>query len=36
MKNIQTGSQTVMDFADIKYNIDLPDSFFTKESLVKP
>ncbi|MFC1760284.1 outer membrane lipoprotein-sorting protein [Candidatus Neomarinimicrobiota bacterium] len=36
MKNIQTGSQTVMDFADIKYNIDLPDSYFTKESLVKP
>jgi len=36
MKNIQTGSQTVMDFTDIKYNIDLPDSYFTKESLVKP
>ena len=36
MKNIQTGSQTVMDVSDIKYNIDLPDSHFTKESLVKP
>ncbi|NHZ87218.1 MAG: outer membrane lipoprotein-sorting protein, partial [Planctomycetia bacterium] len=36
MKNIQTGSQTVMDVSDIKYNIDLPDSYFTKESLVKP
>jgi hypothetical protein len=36
MKNIQTGSQTVMDVSDIKYNIDLLDSYFTKESLVKP
>ena len=36
MKNIQTGSRTVMDVSDIKYNIDLPDSKFTKESLVKP
>lgn len=36
MKNVQTGSQTVMDVSDIKYNIDLPDSYFTKESLVKP
>ncbi len=36
MKNIQTGSQTVMDFANIKYNIDLPESYFTKESLVNP
>jgi outer membrane lipoprotein-sorting protein len=36
MKNIQTGSHTVMDVSDIKYNIDLPDSYFTKESLVKP
>lgn len=36
MKNIQTGSQTVMDVSDIKYNIDLPDSYFTKDSLVKP
>jgi len=35
MKNIQTGSQTVMDVFDIKYNIDLPDSYFTKENLVK-
>ena len=36
MKNIQTSSQTVMDVSDIKYNIDLPDDYFTKESLVKP
>ena len=36
MKNIQTGSHTVMDVSDIKYNIDLSDSYFTKESLVKP
>jgi len=36
MENIQTGSYTVMDVSDIKYNIDLSDSYFTKESLVKP
>lgn len=36
MKNIQTGSQTVMDFSDMKYNIDLSDSYFTKEALVNP
>ncbi len=36
MKNIQTGSHTVMDVSDIKYNIDLSDSYFNKESLVKP
>ncbi len=36
MKNVQTNSQTVMDFTDIKYNIALSDSYFTKESLVKP
>lgn len=36
MKNIQTGSQTVMDVSDIKYNIDIPDNYFTRESLVKP
>ena len=36
MKNIQTGSHTVMDVSNIKYNIDLPDSYFTKDSLVKP
>ncbi|MBU0529566.1 outer membrane lipoprotein-sorting protein, partial [bacterium] len=36
MKNIQTGSETVMDISDIKYNINLSDSYFTKESLVKP
>ncbi len=36
MKNIQTGSQTVMNVSDIKYNIDLPDSYFTKESLENP
>jgi len=36
MKNIQTGSHTVMDISDIKYNIKLPDDYFTKESLIKP
>ena len=36
MKNIQTGSHTVMDISDIKYNIDLLDDYFTKESLVNP
>ena len=36
MKNVQTGSETVMDISDIKYNINLSDSYFTKESLVKP
>ena len=36
MKNIQTNSCTIMDISDIKYNIDLPDSYFTKQSLVKP
>ena len=36
MKNIQTGCQTIMDVSEIKYNIDLPDSYFTKESLIKP
>ncbi len=36
MKNIQTGSHTIMDVSDIEYNIDLPDNYFTKESLVKP
>jgi len=35
MKNIQTGSQTVMDVSDIKYNIDLSDNFFTKDNLIK-
>jgi hypothetical protein len=35
MKNIQTGSHTVMDVSDIEYNIDISDSYFTKESLVK-
>ena len=35
MKNIQTGSYTIMDVSDIKYNIDLSDSYFTKESLAK-
>jgi outer membrane lipoprotein-sorting protein len=35
MNNIQTGSHTVMDVSDIKYNIDLSDNYFTKESLVK-
>lgn len=36
MKNIQTGCQSVMNVSKIKYNIDIPDSYFTKESLVNP
>ena len=36
MKNIQTGCHTIMDVSDIKYNIDISDSYFTKESLVNP
>ena len=36
MKNVQTGSQTVMDISEIKYGISLTDQFFTKESLVNP
>ncbi len=36
IKNIQTGCQTVIDVSDIKYNIDLPDRYFTKDSLVNP
>ncbi len=36
MKNIQTGSHAVMNVSDIIYNIDLYDSYFTKESLVIP
>ncbi|MEE8341410.1 MAG: outer membrane lipoprotein-sorting protein [Candidatus Neomarinimicrobiota bacterium] len=36
MKNVQSGSHTVMNVSDIKYNIDLPDSYFTKESLINP
>jgi len=36
MQNIQTGSNTIMEISDIKYNIDLPKSYFTKEALVNP
>ncbi|MFC1786230.1 outer membrane lipoprotein-sorting protein [Candidatus Neomarinimicrobiota bacterium] len=36
MRNIQTGSHTVMDVSEIKYNIEISDNYFTKESLVKP
>jgi len=36
MKNIQTGCYTKMDVSDIKYDIELPDNYFTKESLVNP
>ena len=36
MRNIQTGSHTVMDVSKIKYNIEISDNYFTKESLVKP
>ncbi len=36
MKNIQTGSHTIMDVSGIKYNIDLSDDYFTKDSLVNP
>jgi outer membrane lipoprotein-sorting protein len=36
MKNEQTFSSTVMEMSDIKYNIEIPDSHFTKDSLVNP
>jgi len=36
MKNVQTNSQTIMDISDIKFNINIPDSYFTKESLINP
>jgi outer membrane lipoprotein-sorting protein len=36
MKNIQTGCHTIMDVSGIKYNIDLSDDYFTKDSLVNP
>jgi len=36
MKNVQTSCQTVMDLSDIKYNENIADSYFTKESLVSP
>jgi len=34
MNNVRTSSHTVMDLSDIKYNINIPDSYFTKEFLV--
>ena len=36
MENVQTGSHTVMDISNIKFNIDIADSYFTKNSLVNP
>lgn len=36
MKNNQTRSKSVMEISDIQYNIDLPDQYFTKESLANP
>jgi hypothetical protein len=36
MKNAQTSSSTVMEMSYIEYNIDIPDSHFTKDSLVNP
>lgn len=36
MKNVQTGSYTVMDISDIEHSIEIPDNFFTIESLENP
>jgi outer membrane lipoprotein-sorting protein len=36
MKNEQTSSSTMMEMTDIEYNINIPDSHFSKESLVNP
>ena len=36
MKNVQTGSQTIMSVTDIICNLSLSKNFFTKESLVSP
>ena len=36
MKNVQTLSSTIMEMSDIQYNINIPDSHFTKETLVNP
>ena len=33
MQNVQTGSTTVMDISDIEHSIEIPDEFFTIESL---
>jgi outer membrane lipoprotein-sorting protein len=36
VKNLQTGSQTEMEFSDVKYNIGLEDSIFTERYLQRP
>ena len=36
MKNEHTLSSTIMEMSNIQYNINIPDSDFTKESLVNP
>jgi len=36
MKIVQTGSNTVMEMSDIEHSIELPDDFFTIESLETP
>jgi len=35
-KNLETGSETVMNFTDMKYDIGLPDDVFTERYLRRP
>jgi len=36
MKNLKTGSETVMSYEDVKYDLGLPDDIFTERYLRKP
>lgn len=36
MKNLKTGSETIMTYSDVKYDLDLPDDIFTERYLRKP
>lgn len=36
VKNLQTGSQTEMEFSNVKYNIGLEDNIFTERYLQRP
>jgi outer membrane lipoprotein-sorting protein len=36
VKNLQTGSETEMEFSNVKYNIGLKDSIFTERYLQRP
>ncbi len=35
-KNLETGSETLMDFTEVKYDIGLPDDIFTERYLRRP